>query len=86
MRLRFKLILKFLEPQQIVSENQAAEGDDQDDIDNPLVVLGDRTLIGRLDLSSLVIIDGFSEGLILKVVYACANDSYDGCKCVNKFE
>ena len=77
MRLRFKLILKFLEPQQIVSENQAAEGDDQDDIDDPLVVLGDRTLIGRLDLSSLVIIDGFSEGLILKVVYACANDSYD---------
>ena len=86
MRFRFQLKLKFLEPQQIVSENQAAEGDDKDDIDHPLVVLGDRTLIGRLDLLTLVVIDGFSEGLILKVVYACANDSYDGCKSVNKFE
>ena len=86
MRLRLKLILKFLEPQKIVSENQAAEGDDEDDVDDPLVVLGDRTLIGRLDLLTLVVIDGFSEGLILKVVYACANDSYDGCKSVNEFE
>jgi hypothetical protein len=68
-----------------MSENQAAEGDDQDDIDDPLVVLGDRTLIGRLDLLPLVIIDSFSEGLILKVVYACANDSYDGCKGIDEF-
>jgi hypothetical protein len=60
-----------------VSENQAAEGDDKDDIDDPLVVLGDRTLIGGLDLLPLVIIDGFSECFILKVVYACANYSYD---------